>query len=69
MRLAIDSPRNSRARYSLHLQQTNEEAKGGKEFVLMAGYPPSDLANNEIDKDTIEGCKLSGQAITVRWKS
>lgn len=44
----------------------NDEAKGGKEFVLMAGYPPKDLIT-DID-NTIESCKLSGQAITVRWK-
>jgi hypothetical protein len=50
-------------------QQTNEEARGGKEFVLMVGFPPSDLANNDLEKDTIEGCKLSGQAVTVRWKA
>jgi hypothetical protein len=48
------------------LQQSNEEAKGGKEFVLMAGFPPKDLIT-DID-NTIESCQLSGQAITVRWK-
>lgn len=46
--------------------QTVEEAKGGKEFFLMAGYPPKDLID-DID-NTIESSKLSGQAITVRWK-
>jgi hypothetical protein len=48
------------------LQQTNEEAKGGKEFVLRAGFPPKDLVP-DIDK-TIESLKLSGEAITVMWK-
>jgi hypothetical protein len=48
------------------LQQANEEATGGKEFVLMAGFPPKDLIT-DID-NTIESCQLSGQAITVRWK-
>mmetsp|Transcript_26621 Transcript_26621/g.37496 ORF Transcript_26621/g.37496 Transcript_26621/m.37496 type:complete len:511 (-) Transcript_26621:247-1779(-) len=46
--------------------QSNEEAKGGKEFVLMAGYPPKDLIS-DIDS-SIESTGLSGQAITVRWK-
>ena len=48
------------------VQQSNEEAKGGKEFNLMTGYPPKDLIG-DID-NTIESCKLQGQAITVRWK-
>lgn len=47
-------------------QNSNDEAKGGKEFLLMAGYPPKDLIT-DID-NTIESCKLSGQAITIRWK-
>ena len=50
----------------LLFQQSNDEAKGGKEFVLMAGFPPKDLLES-ID-NTIESCQLSGQAITVRWK-
>eukprot|EP00339_Tiarina_fusa_P009303 CAMPEP_0117003034 /NCGR_PEP_ID=MMETSP0472-20121206/4485_1 /TAXON_ID=693140 ORGANISM="Tiarina fusus, Strain LIS" /NCGR_SAMPLE_ID=MMETSP0472 /ASSEMBLY_ACC=CAM_ASM_000603 /LENGTH=466 /DNA_ID=CAMNT_0004703541 /DNA_START=181 /DNA_END=1577 /DNA_ORIENTATION=- len=48
-----------------YIAQNNEEAKGGKAFVLMAGFPPKDLLEN-ID-NTVESCKLSGQAITVRW--
>jgi hypothetical protein len=48
------------------LQQTNEEAKGGKEFILMAGFPPKDLIGDI--ENTIESCQLSGQAISVRWK-
>ena len=48
------------------LQQSNDEAKGGKEFLLMAGFPPKDLID-DID-NTIESCQLSGQAITMRWK-
>ena len=51
----------------LCFQQSNDEAKGGREFVLMAGFPPKDLID-DID-NTIESCKLEGQAITVRWKS
>jgi hypothetical protein len=47
-------------------QQSNEEARGGKEFVLMAGFPPKDLIV-EID-NTIAGCSLSGEAIAIRWK-
>jgi len=50
----------------VYFVHSNEEAKGGKEFTLMAGYPPKDLID-DIDS-TIEACKLSGQAITVRWK-
>lgn len=48
------------------IAQTNEDTKGGKEFVLMAGFPPKDLLE-DLD-NTIDTCKLSGQAITVRWK-
>jgi UBX domain-containing protein 7 len=44
-----------------------EDVRNGREFVLMAGYPPNDLIN-DIDK-TVDECKLAGQAITVRWKS
>lgn len=46
--------------------QSNEEARGGREFVLMAGFPPSDLID-ECEK-TIDECKLAGQAVAVRWK-
>jgi hypothetical protein len=47
-------------------QQTNEEARGGREFVLMAGFPPKDLI---VDIDnTIDACSLSGEAIAIRWK-
>ena len=51
----------------LLFQQSNDEAKSGKEFVLMAGFPPKDLIS-DIDS-TVESCKLQGQAINVRWKS
>lgn len=47
-------------------QQSNEEARGGREFVLMAGFPPKDLIT-DIDS-TIAGCSLSGEAIAIRWK-
>lgn len=46
--------------------QSNDEAKGGREFTLMAGFPPRDLLTNI--ENTIESCKLAGEAITVRWK-
>jgi len=47
-------------------QQNNDEAKGGKEFILMAGFPPRDLLARL--NDTVESCKLAGEAISVRWK-
>jgi hypothetical protein len=43
-----------------------EEARGGREFSLMAGFPPNDLIM-DID-NTIEASGLKGQAIAVRWK-
>eukprot|EP00980_Cylindrotheca_fusiformis_P011906 scaffold2830_cov131-Cylindrotheca_fusiformis.AAC.27 len=46
--------------------QNNEEAKGGKEFDLKAGFPPKDLLG-DID-ETIENLKLSGETVTVMWK-
>jgi len=46
--------------------QNNEEAKEGKEFILMAGFPPKNLIG-DIEK-SIESCGLNGQAVTVRWK-
>jgi len=46
--------------------QNIEEAKKGKEFMLMAGFPPKNLVC-DIDK-SIELCGLNGQAVTVRWK-
>jgi hypothetical protein len=48
------------------LQQSNESAGGGREFSLMAGYPPRDLIA-EIDT-SIEEARLKGEAITMRWK-
>jgi hypothetical protein len=48
------------------LQQSNEAAGGGREFSLMAGYPPRDLIA-EIDT-SIEEARLKGEAITMRWK-
>lgn len=52
--------------HSLLFQQTNDDARSGREFVLMAGYPPHDLLS-DIDI-TIDDAKLKGEAITVRWK-
>jgi hypothetical protein len=52
--------------FSLCVQQSNEEARGGREFVLMAGFPPKDLIT-DID-NTIAACSLSGEAIAIRWK-
>jgi hypothetical protein len=52
--------------YLVSLQQSNEEARGGREFFLMVGFPPKDLINDI--ENTIEGCSLSGEAISIRWK-
>ena len=49
-----------------NLQQTVEEARGGRGFTLMAGFPPRDLLADI--ENTIESCKLAGEAITMRWK-
>lgn len=47
-------------------QSTEEASNDGREFTLMAGFPPRDLST-DMDS-TIESCKLSGEAITMRWK-
>jgi hypothetical protein len=52
--------------HTIFEQQSNEEAKGGKEFSLMSGFPPKDLL--ESLENTVESCGLDGQAITGRWK-
>ena len=50
-----------------HFVQSNEEAKGGKEFILQeSGFPPKDLLT-DIDQ-TIEARNLSGAALNLRWK-
>lgn len=46
--------------------QSNDDAKGGKEFVMKAGFPPRDLISS-VD-DTIANAGVSGDSITVRWK-
>eukprot|EP00594_Rhizosolenia_setigera_P001712 CAMPEP_0178949330 /NCGR_PEP_ID=MMETSP0789-20121207/5978_1 /TAXON_ID=3005 /ORGANISM="Rhizosolenia setigera, Strain CCMP 1694" /LENGTH=497 /DNA_ID=CAMNT_0020629815 /DNA_START=81 /DNA_END=1574 /DNA_ORIENTATION=- len=46
--------------------QSNEEAKGGKEFELCYGFPPSDLISKA--DCTIKECSLNGESITTRWK-
>ena len=48
------------------LNQSNDDAKGGKEFVMKAGFPPRDLISS-VD-DTIANAGVSGDSITVRWK-
>ena len=49
------------------LQQSTEDASNdGREFTLMAGFPPRDLST-DMD-NSIESCKLAGEAITMRWK-
>lgn len=48
------------------IQQNNDEARGGKEFLLMAGYPMRDLSQ-EMDS-TIEQSQLKNEAVTIRWK-
>lgn len=47
-------------------QLSNDEARGGRDFSLLAGFPPSDLIF-DLDR-TIDDCKLAGQTVTVRWK-
>mmetsp|Transcript_8153 Transcript_8153/g.24109 ORF Transcript_8153/g.24109 Transcript_8153/m.24109 type:complete len:555 (+) Transcript_8153:331-1995(+) len=46
--------------------QSNPECKDGKEFTLQAGFPPKDLIGDI--ENSIQGCSLAGEAITVRWK-
>mmetsp|Transcript_59138 Transcript_59138/g.120550 ORF Transcript_59138/g.120550 Transcript_59138/m.120550 type:complete len:518 (+) Transcript_59138:302-1855(+) len=46
--------------------QSNPEGEDGKEFFLMAGFPPKDLIGDI--ESSIKECSLSGEAITVRWK-
>lgn len=48
------------------IAQHNDQAKEGKEFMLMAGFPPKNL-EGDIDS-TIDSCGLNGQAVSVRWK-
>ena len=47
-------------------QHSNDEAKGGKEFELKAGFPPKNLLPS-VD-ESIASMGLSGDTITVRWK-
>eukprot|EP00539_Tryblionella_compressa_P003845 CAMPEP_0178734778 /NCGR_PEP_ID=MMETSP0744-20121128/1533_1 /TAXON_ID=913974 /ORGANISM="Nitzschia punctata, Strain CCMP561" /LENGTH=483 /DNA_ID=CAMNT_0020387097 /DNA_START=15 /DNA_END=1466 /DNA_ORIENTATION=+ len=61
----FDPSQNVRLIYAF-VAQSMPESKDGKEFVLMAGFPPKDLIT-DID-NTIDSCSLSGEAITVRWK-
>jgi len=50
-----------------HFVQSNDDAKGGKDFILQeAGFPPKDLLT-DIDQ-TIEARNLSGAALNLRWK-
>lgn len=50
-----------------HFVQSNDEAKGGKDFILQeSGFPPKDLLP-DIDQ-TIQARNLSGAALTLRWK-
>jgi hypothetical protein len=46
--------------------QANEDAKGGKEFVMKAGFPPKDLVDSV--NESISNTGLAGDSITVRWK-
>lgn len=48
------------------IAQSISEGGDGKEFTLMAGFPPKDLLNDI--ECSIESCSLAGEAITVRWK-
>lgn len=45
--------------------QSSEDAKGGKEFVIKAGFPPKDLLGS-VD-ESIASSGLAGDSITVRW--
>lgn len=55
-----------RAVYAFVAQTTEEARTTGREFVLMAGYPPIDLLD-DIDR-TIGDVRLNNEVITVRWK-
>ena len=45
--------------------QSSEDAKGGKEFVIKAGFPPKDLLWSVDESIATSG--LAGDSITVRW--
>ena len=45
--------------------QSNDDAKGGKEFMMKAGFPPKDLMAS-VDA-SIASTGLAGDSITVRW--
>ena len=51
--------------FRLILKQSNDDAKGGKEFGVKAGFPPKDLL--PMIDDTIKNCGLAGDSVTVRW--
>ncbi|CAB9505822.1 UBX domain-containing protein 7 [Seminavis robusta] len=51
--------------YAFLAQETQGDS-AGREFTLMVGFPPRDLLP-DMD-NTIESCKLAGEAITMRWK-
>jgi len=46
--------------------QSNEEAKGGREFELKAGFPPKNLLDSV--NESIASAGLAGESVTVRWK-
>jgi len=45
--------------------QSNDDAKGGKEFAMKAGFPPKDLIDSV--NESISNTGLAGDSITVRW--
>jgi hypothetical protein len=47
-------------------QQSNPEAREGKQFELKAKFPPQDLLPSI--NESISSCGLSGEAINVLWK-
>jgi hypothetical protein len=52
--------------YAFVAQSNAEAIQQGKEFTLMAGFPPKDIFD-QIDS-TVESCQLDGGTINVRWK-
>mmetsp|Transcript_36259 Transcript_36259/g.54128 ORF Transcript_36259/g.54128 Transcript_36259/m.54128 type:complete len:481 (-) Transcript_36259:358-1800(-) len=52
--------------YAVVARENEDTIKEGKEFVLMAGFPPKDIWD-KID-ETVQSCQLNGQSIAARWK-
>jgi len=52
--------------YAFLAQSTEEANSDRREFTLMVGFPHRDLVT-DMD-NTIESCKLAGEAISMHWK-